>query len=209
MTRIIGGLAGGRRLRTPEGDATRPTSDRVREALFSAVDAGWGDLEGARVADLFAGSGAVGLEAASRGASEVWLVESDRRTARLIEHNVRELDLPATVTVSAVPVLGALAAGSSDTSRRRSAQGPFDLVFLDPPYPLSEDALAAVLGALDDDRWLAEDAWVVVERSSRSPEPRWPAGMVLLRSRRYGETVLWYVRRDRASVHSDVPAEKE
>ena len=99
MTRIIGGDAGGRRLRTPTGAGTRPTSDRVREALFSAVDAALGSLHGLRFLDLYAGSGAVGLEARSRGAGVVTLVEQDRRTATVIRENVRT---PASLTVVSV-----------------------------------------------------------------------------------------------------------
>ncbi|MBU2075293.1 MAG: RsmD family RNA methyltransferase, partial [Actinobacteria bacterium] len=94
MTRIIGGSAGGRRLETPRGEATRPTSDRVREALFSAVESWCGTLSGLRVLDLYAGSGALGLEACSRGADHALLVERDRRTAAVITANARTLGLP-------------------------------------------------------------------------------------------------------------------
>ena len=186
MTRIIGGSAGGRRLQTPSGDATRPTSDRVREALFSALESRLGSLSGLRFLDLYAGSGAVGLEAGSRGAAAVTLVESDRRTARLVEANARTVGIDATVV--AQPVARVL------STRPRE---PFDVVFLDPPYPLGEDALAEVLGLLVSQDWLSDGAAVVVERSARSVEPAWPGGLGGPRSKKYGETVLWYVRRAR------------
>ncbi len=182
MTRIIGGAAGGRRLTTPRGDSTRPTSDRVREALFSAIEAWCGSLHGLRFLDLYAGSGAVGLEAWSRGAGVVTLVEHDRRTAGLIRTNAQALGFPK-ADVRVATVAGTVA---------RPPAAPYDIAFLDPPYPLSEEAVAADLAALVSQGWLVPDAMVVVERSSRSPEPQWPDGLVDARSKRYGETVLWY-----------------
>lgn len=184
MTRIIGGTAGGRRLQTPKGDRTRPTSGRVREALFSAVEAWCGSWHGLRFLDLYAGSGAVGLEAWSRGAAAVTLVEGDRRTAALVRANARELGCTAARVLSA-NVHTVLAGPREDPGDL-----PYDVVFLDPPYPLDEAHLAADLELLPG--WLASEALVVVERSSRSPEPTWPPGVVRERSKRYGETVLWY-----------------
>lgn len=184
MTRIIGGEAGGRRLRTPAGDATRPTSDRVREALFSALEAELGSLHGLRFLDLYAGSGAVGLEAASRGAASVTAIESDRRTASLIEDNARSVRLA--VEVRAQPVAGVLG-GRPDA--------PYDVVFADPPYPVPAEEVAHALDLLVAHDWLRPGAAVVVERSARSVEPTWPTGLVLRRKKKYGETVLWYLRR--------------
>lgn len=182
MTRIIAGQAGGRRLTTPPGTATRPTSDRVREALFSAVESWCGSLEGLRFLDLYAGSGAVGLEAWSRGAGAVTLVERDRRTAGVISANARVVGVPrAEVLVGGVAgVLG------------RQPAAPYDVVFSDPPYPMPDTDVAEDLRALVAHGWLATDALVVVERSSRSPAPAWPSAIRALRSRRYGETTLWY-----------------
>ncbi len=182
MTRIIGGSAGGRRIATPRGAATRPTSDRVREALFSAVEAWCGSLQGLRFLDLYAGSGAVGLEAWSRGAGVVTLVESDRRTASVIATNARTLGF-SRASVIATSVRAAL---------QSPPPAPYDVVFLDPPYPLPDDAVAADLAQLAAGGWLVPGALVVVERSSRSAEPRWPDGFAEVRSRRYGETTLWY-----------------
>jgi 16S rRNA (guanine966-N2)-methyltransferase len=184
MTRIIGGSAGGRRIRTPGGERTRPTTDRVREALFSAVDAAVGSIDGLRFLDVYAGSGAVGLEARSRGAGVVTLVEHDRRTAALIRDNARSLDLGG-VEVLAVPVARALA---------HAPRAPYDVVFLDPPYAVPVEEVTGVLETLRDQDWLVRDALVVVERASRGPELAWPDGFRGERTKRYGETVLCYGR---------------
>jgi 16S rRNA (guanine966-N2)-methyltransferase len=186
MTRIISGSAGGRQLSTPPGARTRPTSDRVREAVFSRLDH-LDVLAGARVLDLFAGSGALGLEAASRGASSVVLVESDRTAAAVIRANARAVGFGERVLVLADLAERALLSGAAEDER-------FDVVFLDPPYELPEDRLADVLTLLVVHRWLAADALVVVERSARSPEPRWPAGLESSEQRRYGETTVWFAQ---------------
>lgn len=182
MTRIIAGTAGGRRLRTPSGDSTRPTSDRVREALFSALDSTLGSITGLRFLDLYAGSGAVGLEARSRGAGVVTLVEHDRRTAALIRDNVRTLGF------TQVEVLATSVARALLTPPR----APYDVVFCDPPYALGDDALTEDLTALCDHGWLERGALVVVERSARSGPVVWPKGVTGDRTRKYGETALWY-----------------
>jgi 16S rRNA (guanine966-N2)-methyltransferase len=181
VTRIIGGSAGGRRIKAPTGDNTRPTSDRVREALFSAIDASVGSVTGLRFLDLYAGSGAVGLEAMSRGAGVVTCVEHDRRTAALVRDNARTLGFP--VEVVAAPVARCLA---------QLPRAPYDLVFLDPPYALDVADVQADLVALRDNGWLTGGALVVVERSSRGPAISWPDGYVHGRERKYGETTLWY-----------------
>lgn len=192
MTRIISGLAGGRRLQTPAGSSTRPTTDRVREALFSRLDH-LGVLDGARVLDLYAGSGALGLEAASRSATSVLLVERDSRVAEVARQNVTAASLPG-VGVRAEPVERLLLAGpvAIGGSGGIGTGGTVDVVFADPPYDLAEDALADVLALLVLHHWLAPGALVVVERSSRSPEPRWPVELVRTDERRYGETKLWF-----------------
>jgi 16S rRNA (guanine966-N2)-methyltransferase len=182
MTRIIGGQAGGRRITSPAGQHTRPTTDRVREALFSSVEAWCGSLQGLRFLDLYAGSGAVGLEAWSRGAGVVTLVESDRRTCRLIGQNAQALGFPK-ADVICTDVSHALTSPPA---------APYDVAFLDPPYPLADQRVADDLANLAARDWLVPGAMVVVERSSRSPEPVWPAGIHGARSKRYGETTLWY-----------------
>ena len=183
MTRIIGGTAGGRRIATPRGVNTRPTSDRVREALFSAVESWCGSLSGLRFLDLYAGSGAVGLEAWSRGAGVVTLVEQDRRTATMIAANARDLGFSRAHVVT----------GSVATTLLRPPTAPYDVAFLDPPYAQSEADLAADLVALRDRGWLVPGAMVVVERAARGPEPAWPDDFDDSRQKKYGETVLWYV----------------
>ena len=182
MTRIIGGESGGRRIVTPAGERTRPTSDRVREALFSSVDAELGSLAGLRFLDVYAGSGAVGLEARSRGAGVVTLVEHDRRTAAVIRDNVRRLAMTGVEVVVA------------DDARAlaQHPRAPYDVVFLDPPYAVPVEDVVFALGALRDHDWLAHGALVVVERSSRGPALGWPQGFAADRTRRYGETVLCY-----------------
>ena len=179
MTRIIAGQWGGRRLATPPGDGTRPTSDRVRESMFASLNSLLGGFHGVRVLDLFAGSGALGLEAVSRGAEHADLVESDARAARVIGRNIADL--------------GASARVHRTTAQRFAAAGggPWDLVFLDPPYAVTTAEVASIVAALRPS--LAEDAVVVVERSSRD-DFTWPDGFVPLRDKAYGETRLWYGR---------------
>lgn len=185
MTRIVGGSAGGRRLQTPRGDATRPTSDRVREALFSALESTVGSLDGARFLDLFAGSGAIGLEAWSRGAVAVTLIERDRRTAALVRANAASINCDvADVVAGAVGTV--LGRGPARPDH------PFDVAFLDPPYPMPSAEVDDVLGLLIEHDWLCPDAVVIIERSFRSAAPQWPEGLIADRERKYGETVLHY-----------------
>lgn len=188
MTRIIAGSARGRRLSTPRGEATRPTSDRVREALFSALEAQLGSLVGLRFLDLYAGSGAVGLEAVSRGAGVLTSVESDRRTAKLVQDNAGALGFRQ-VEVVAQPVARVLGI---------APRAPYDVVFLDPPYALDNGTVQEALLLLVRHGWLEPGTVLVLERSTRTPEPLWPPGLVCEREKAYGETVLWYVRADPA-----------
>ena len=186
MTRIISGLAGGRRIHTPPGSGTRPTSDRVREALFSRLEH-LDAVHHAKVLDLYAGSGALGLEAASRGATSVLLVESDWAAVAVIRKNIADLDLPGVeVGVRADTVERALLSGPA------SEKALSDLVLVDPPYDVTEEALGDVLTLLVTHGWLSPEALVVVERSARSPEPRWPPGFQGAGERRYGETKMWF-----------------
>jgi 16S rRNA (guanine966-N2)-methyltransferase len=184
MTRIIAGDAGGRRISVPAGRGTRPTSDRAREGLFGTIVAIRGSLAGTAVLDLYAGSGAVGLEALSRGASDVLLVESDARAARVIRGNIDALGLPGARLVA-------------DRVERMLARGPGmhpprDVVFADPPYAAPDAEVERMLGALAGQGWLAPGALVVVERATRSGPVAWPAGYTPERSRGYGEATLWY-----------------
>jgi 16S rRNA (guanine966-N2)-methyltransferase len=182
MTRIIGGAAGGRRIQAPRGERTRPTTDRVREALFSEIEAWCGSLHGLRFLDLYAGSGAVGLEAWSRGAGVVTLVEQDRRTAALIADNAKVLGFAKADVIAA----------SVDATLRQPPPAPYDIAFLDPPYPLDDEVVGHDLDALVSHEWLVPGAMVVVERSARGAAPAWPSGFTDLREKKYGETALWY-----------------
>lgn len=193
MTRIIAGSRKGHRLRTPAHSATRPTTDRVREATFSLI-ADWAGTAGAGAEemlaglsfiDLYAGSGAVALEAASRGAAPVVAVESDQATARIARGNAQAIGLPVTVLASTV-----------EKALAGDPQARFDVVWADPPYALSGDRLAPVLAAVAE-RWVAEDGLVVLERASRDEPPVWPAGVTDSWERRYGETTLYFATKGR------------
>lgn len=176
MTRIVAGSAGGRKLKVPPR-GTRPTSERVREALFSALQSRI-DLDGAAVLDLFAGSGALGLEALSRGAASALLVESDVRAAAVARENVTAVGVPG-ASVRCAPVASILA-GSPDAE--------FDLVLADPPYAVTGTAVHQMLTSLVVGGWLAPEAVVVLERSARSPETVWPARLSASKVKKYGET---------------------
>jgi 16S rRNA (guanine966-N2)-methyltransferase len=185
MTRVIAGAAGGRRLAVPPGQGTRPTSDRAREGLFSTLEALRGTLAGARVLDLYGGSGAVGLEALSRGAEHALLVEADARAARTIRENVRAVGLPG----------AQVRAGRAERVVAEPApEHPYDVVFLDPPYDVTDEAVREILLTLRSGGWIGEGALATVERRTRGGEFRWPPGFEGLRARRYGEGTLWYGR---------------
>ncbi len=189
MSRVIAGAAKGRRLTMPSHRETRPTTDRVREAVFALL-ADWAgtagepaeaELAGLSFLDLYAGSGAVAVEAASRGAAPVWAVERDRGTAQVAERNAGRSGLA--VKVVARSVTGFLAG---------PAQG-FDIVWADPPYDLPDAELDAALASVGD--WLSPRGLVVVERAKRSSVPLWPASIVDSWKRDYGETALHFAMR--------------
>jgi 16S rRNA (guanine966-N2)-methyltransferase len=183
MPRIVAGVAKGRRLSGPAA-GTRPTSDRAREALFNSLGSLL-DLDGARVLDLFAGTGAVGLEALSRGAIEAVFVESDAGAAQVLRRNIDVVGLPGARIIRR-PVAPVVATPSATA---------FDLVFADPPYEFDDAGLGAVLVEIEANGWLADEAVLVVERAARGAPPAWPEGVEGLRDRRYGAGVLWYGRR--------------
>jgi 16S rRNA (guanine966-N2)-methyltransferase len=179
--RIVSGAARGRRLVVPPGDTVRPTADRVREALFASLAP---LLPGASVLDAFAGSGALGLEALSRGAARVTFIERERRALAALRRNIDtvRLDGGTVIAADAVRTL-------RDAARAGVLTGaPFDLVLLDPPYALDDDTLAGLL--VDLLPLIAPDATVVVERSMDASEPRWPALLLPAAPRRYGSTRL-------------------
>jgi 16S rRNA (guanine966-N2)-methyltransferase len=178
MSRIIGGVAGGRRIAVPQR-GTRPTTDRVRESLFNILTARR-DLTGLAVLDLYAGSGALGLEALSRGAASAVFVESDQRSAAVLARNIETLKLPgATLRRGAVATV--LASG---------AVAPVDLVLADPPYEVETAEVHAVVVALDTHGWLRSGAVAVIERSAASVVLTWPEGWTAWPQRVYGDTRL-------------------
>jgi len=208
VIRVIAGAAGGRRLAVPGGVSARPTSDRAREGLFGTVVSEIGSLAGKNVLDLYAGSGAVGLEALSRGARDVLMVESDAQAVAVIRANI------ATVGIEGARVI-------RDRVERVLARPPaaperYDLVFADPPYAMTTAAVTRVLTLLTDG-WLAHDALVVVERATRSGPVHWPPGYLPGKSRRYGEATFWYgwngggtvAGRTRQAPRTALPAHEE
>ena len=182
VTRIIAGRARGARLDVP-GTGTRPTSDRVRESLFGALESA-DAITGARVLDLYAGSGALGLESLSRGAASVDLVERGRPAAAVVRRN-------AAVVAKAGALPTARVHESAVRTYLQRAAGPFDLVFSDPPYDLDDEAMTGDLRAIAP--LLSPEALVVIERARRSTPPDFAAaGLRLTRDKTYGDTTLWW-----------------
>ncbi len=182
MTRIIFGAAGGRTLTVP-ATGTRPTADRVREAVFSRFEA-LTTIAGARFLDLYAGCGAIGLEAASREASRVDLVDNSEKAVRVITKN--------TALVSpAVPNCSIRVHRSSVAGYVGASSETWDAVFIDPPYDLDNAALVTTMALLFPR--LSPDAVVAVERASRDPEPEWPRGYGILAPKDYGETRVYWL----------------
>jgi 16S rRNA (guanine966-N2)-methyltransferase len=185
VTRIIAGRAGSLRIEVPSGP-TRPTSDRVREAMFSAIEHLL-DLEGVRVLDLYAGSGALGLEAVSRGATSAVFVDSSKKAGPVLATNIGRIiaALGPGLTLDAVSqqalayCLG-LTPGDS-----------FDLVVMDPPYDTSNEEVEQCLAALTEQ--VSPDALIVVERGKKTPEPAWPDAFDVQRTKTYGDTVVYYL----------------
>jgi 16S rRNA (guanine966-N2)-methyltransferase len=185
VTRIVAGTAGGRRLEVPPR-GTRPTSERVREALFSALESSVG-LHGAAVLDLYAGSGALGLEALSRGAASATFVESDKRAADVLRRNVKSLRLPG----------AAVLPGTVEQVVASAADRPYDVIMADPPYAVDNAHLAGVLTRIVDGGWLAESGVLLLERAARDGTPALPPGLAAGRARRYGDTVVHWFEHDR------------
>ena len=196
MSRIISGAAGGVRLASVPGDNTRPTTDRVKESLFSKLES-YNIIRGARVLDAFGGSGALGCEALSRGATSVTLLDTYPKAVAVIRKNVAAVE----------KAMGRTGSGSSSATGSvarvqqsqaltyvKSASGPWDLVFVDPPYAMPNEQVTELLEVLTPK--LAEGAVVVVERSSRDAEPVWGEGLYCFSTRQHGETVLYYVEPD-------------
>lgn len=196
MSRIISGAAGGVRLASVPGDNTRPTTDRVKESLFSKLES-YDIIRGARVLDAFGGSGALGCEALSRGAASVTLLDTYPKAVAVIRKNVAAVEKAMGRNGSGSSSAAGFAARvqqSQALTYVKSASGPWDLVFVDPPYAMPNEQVSELLEALTPK--LAEGAVVVVERSSRDAEPVWGEGLYCFSTRQHGETVLYYVEPD-------------
>ena len=196
MSRIISGAAGGVRLTSVPGDNTRPTTDRVKESLFSKLES-YDIIRGARVLDAFGGSGALGCEALSRGAASVTLLDTYPKAVAVIRKNIAAVEKAMGCTGSGPSdATGAVAHVQQSQARTyvKSASGPWDLVFVDPPYAVPNEQVSELLEELTSK--LAEGAVIVVERSSRDPEPVWGEGLYCFSTRQHGETVLYYVEPD-------------
>ena len=189
MSRIISGAAGGVRLASVPGDNTRPTTDRVKESLFSKLES-YDIIRDARVLDAFGGSGALGCEALSRGAVSVTLLDTYPKAVAVIRKNVAAVEKAMGRTGSS----STRVQQSQALTYVKSASGPWDLVFVDPPYAMPNEQVSELLEALTPK--LAEGAVVVVERSSRDAEPVWGEGLYCFSTRQHGETVLYYVEPD-------------
>ncbi|MBA0124849.1 16S rRNA (guanine(966)-N(2))-methyltransferase RsmD [Haloechinothrix sp. YIM 98757] len=179
MTRIVAGTAGGRRLRVPQR-GTRPTTERVREALFNALDAA-DEVVGTRVLDLYAGSGALGLEALSRGAVDACFVESNRAAAGILRRNVDEVGLGGTIRH-----------GTVEATLSQPADKAVDLVLVDPPYAVTDAQLRVEMQAMADNGWVADGALVIIERAPPDGEQCWPEGFHLARVQRYSDTTVYW-----------------
>jgi len=181
MTRIIGGDFRGRSIKVPDAE-TRPTSSRVREAIFSSVEHAVSGLDDLRVLDLFSGSGAFGIESISRGASEAVLIEKDLRAADTLHTNIANFGIKNARVV--------IADAFTDVAQK-SGRGTFDIVFIDPPYSHEDQDVNSLIANLVQNDWLNEYAVIVVERGSRS-QVIWPEFVEELRKKVYGDTTIWY-----------------
>jgi 16S rRNA (guanine966-N2)-methyltransferase len=197
--RVIAGTARGTRLQSP-GTGTRPLGDRVKETLFAILEP---DLAGARVLDLFAGSGAGGIEAISRGSTAAVFVERDSGACQVIAENLRRARVSERASVIRGDTIKYLA-------ERGTSDGPFDIVLIDPPYAepqLLEAALASVAAAATT--LLSPRAWVVAKHFWRTPPPQTVGLLASVRTRRFGETALAFYRQEGPSLTEPSPRPQE
>ncbi|CAB4546784.1 MAG: 16S rRNA (guanine(966)-N(2))-methyltransferase RsmD [Actinobacteria bacterium] len=184
--RIIAGSAKGRTLTQPAG-VTRPTSDRTREGIFSALESEIGTCVGITFLDLFGGTGAVGLEALSRGASEVIVVEKDVKAANVCRENYELISRSTSGNFSVLRM-----SVDNYLDLEASKLPSCDVVYLDPPYEVTNEIIEKILGKICDRGLLHADAVVIVERSSRTKPFTWPAGLKALKERKYGEGAVYF-----------------
>lgn len=186
MTRIIAGLAGSLKLTSP-AKVTRPTSDRIRESIFSRLEAR--DLiDGAKVLDLYAGTGALALESASRGAALTWMVERDGKAAAVCVANLKVV--AKALLKEEIEFDGKVVNKSVTSFLATPGETEFNLVFIDPPYEITNDEIVADLESLKP---ILKEAKIVVERSSRTEAPTWPEGYTLDDEKSYGDTVVYWL----------------
>ena len=179
MTRIIAGDWKGRALQVPPSN-TRPTSSRVREAIFSSIAHQLDSFDGINVLDVYAGSGALGFESLSRGGTRATFIDSDAKACACIEHNAKQLG--TTVSILQRDAMATVA---------NTADVAYDLVFIDPPYAVTDDEVATLVANLASNGWLSKDALIVVERS-RNSNFQWPHSVTALSNKSYGDTSIWY-----------------
>ena len=183
--RIIAGLAKGRNLISPSG-ATRPTSDRAREALFSTLESEFGSINDLNVLDLYCGSGAVGAEALSRGAAVVYAVDNDEKATSVTRQNFALLENISGIGTTSV-ITSSVGKFLDKTSELK-----FDVVFLDPPYDLPNNEIEKTLSSLVKNGFLKPSAVVAIERDSKSKRLNWPLGLKELKERKYGAATIFY-----------------
>jgi 16S rRNA (guanine966-N2)-methyltransferase len=183
--RIIAGLAKGRNLISPSG-ATRPTSDRAREALFSTLESEFGSINDLTVLDLYCGSGAVGAEALSRGAAVVYAVDNDEKATSVTRQNFALLENISGIGTTSV-ITSSVGKFLDKTSELK-----FDVVFLDPPYDLPNNEIEKTLSSLVKNGFLKSSAIIAIERDSKSKRLNWPLGLKELKERKYGAATIFY-----------------
>lgn len=183
--RIIAGIAKGRSLSSVAG-ATRPTSDRAREAIFSTLTSEFGDFLGLHILDLFAGSGAMGLEALSRGSSLVHCVENDDAASKSISTN-------AELVQKSQPV-GAFHLFQMSVQKfvEGTPQNQYHFIYVDPPYDFADNELTQILEKLHANNFFKDDAVIAIERASKTPQPVWPQGYEPSRTKVYGQASIYY-----------------
>lgn len=186
MTRIIAGLAGSLKLTSP-AKVTRPTSDRIRESIFSRLEAR-NLIDGAKVLDLYAGTGALALESASRGAALTWMVERDGKAAAVCVANLKVV--AKALLKEEIEFDGKVVNKSVTSFLATPGETEFNLVFIDPPYEITNDEIVADLESLKP---ILKEATIVVERSSRTEAPTWPTGYTLDDEKSYGDTVVYWL----------------
>ena len=183
--RIIAGLAKGRNLISPSG-ATRPTSDRAREALFSTLESEFGSINDLTVLDLYCGSGAVGAEALSRGAAVVYAVDNDEKATSVTRQNFALLENISGIGTTSV-ITSSVGKFLDKTSELK-----FDVVFLDPPYDLPNNEIEKTLSSLVKNGFLKSSTVIAIERDSKSKRLNWPLGLKELKERKYGAATIFY-----------------